>query len=84
MERTLRIDSPEGVNEHDQWSLTFNPERTRLEVLEAWTQTPSGQRIPVPRSRILVRERTERDFSNLFTGATRAACPKLRTSVGAR
>ena len=82
VERTLRIDSPAGVDEHDQWSLTFNPERTKLEVLEAWTQTPSGQRIAVPKSRIVVRERTERDLNNLFTGRRSMVVVHPRVEVG--
>lgn len=68
VERTLRIDSPAGIDDHDQWSLTYNPQRSKLEILQAWTQTPTGQRIPVPSSRVVVRERAKSDRDYLFSG----------------
>jgi len=86
VERSLRIDSPEGVNEHDRWSLTFLPERTSLEVLEAWAQTPPGKRIAVPRNRILARERAPSARSNLCTGRQAMVLPltQIRLYVIAR
>ncbi len=65
--RTLRIDSPAGLDDHDQWSLTYNPQRSKLEILQAWTQIPSGQRIPVPPNRVVVRERASSDRDYLFS-----------------
>jgi hypothetical protein len=41
VERTLRIDSPAGIDEHDQWSLTFNPERTERDRNNLFTARQS-------------------------------------------
>lgn len=82
VERTLRIDSPAGIDDHDQWSLTYNPERTKLEIVEAWTQTRSGQRIPVPRNRIMVRERTQADRDYLFSGRVALVVIHPQVEVG--
>ncbi len=82
VERTLRIDSPAGIDDHDQWSLTYNPERTRMEILQAWTQTPAGQRIPVPRSRIVVRERAKADRDDVFSGRLAAVALHPQVEVG--
>jgi hypothetical protein len=41
VERTLRIDSPAGIDEHDQWSLTLNPERTKRDRNNLFTARQS-------------------------------------------
>lgn len=47
MESTMRIESELGVNEHGQRILSFNAALEELDILEAATITPSGQRVAV-------------------------------------
>ncbi len=56
VERTVRIDSAAGIAAHAESWLGFSEDRSKLEVIEAWVETPSGERRAVPSSRILLRE----------------------------
>jgi hypothetical protein len=84
VERTVRIDSAAGIGAHAESWLGFSEDRSKLEVLEAWVETPSGERRAVPSSRILLREGAQDDRVNLLGRVRSRVVVFPRVEVGSR
>jgi transglutaminase-like putative cysteine protease len=84
VERTVRIDTPAGIEAQAQSWLSFSADRSSLEVLEAWVESPAGERRAVPRSRILLRERSEDDRLDLLGRVRSRVVVFPRVEVGSR
>jgi hypothetical protein len=55
-DRIVLIRNEKGVHERAQVALDYTESRESLEVVEAFTETPDGRKIPVPADKILTRE----------------------------
>jgi len=55
-EHIVLIRTEKGIRQESQVSVPYTESRETLEVLEAYTETPDGRRIPVPPDNILTRE----------------------------
>lgn len=55
-DHTILVRNEEGVHHHSQVTLSYSESREALEVLEAYTETPAGQKIPVADDKILTKE----------------------------
>ena len=84
VERTVRIDSAAGLAAHTESWLGLSEDRSKLEVLEAWVESPSGERRVVPPSRILLREGSEDDRVNLLGRVRSRVVVFPRVEVGSR
>jgi transglutaminase-like putative cysteine protease len=71
----ILIRNERGVHEHGQVAFSYTESRQTLEVLEAFTETPDGRKVPVPADKILTRE------SPVAAGAPMFADIKVTTIV---
>ena len=84
VERTVRIDSAAGIAAHAETWLSFSEDRSKLEVLEAWVESPSGERRAVPSNRILLREGAQDDRVDLLGRVRSRVVVFPRVEVGSR
>lgn len=52
----ILVRNDEGVHRYAQISFPYSESRETLDVIEAYTETPDGRKIPVPPDRILTKE----------------------------
>lgn len=52
LERRIRIETPQGVDQYGQAKLYYDSKRSKLEVLEAYTIRPNGEKVLVSPERI--------------------------------
>ena len=55
----VRIDTEAGVADYSDQRIEFSSSLETLEILEAWTQTPDGRRLPVAADKIRTLEATD-------------------------
>jgi transglutaminase-like putative cysteine protease len=55
-DHAILLRNEEGVHRYAQIPLSYSESRETLEVMEAYTETPDGRRIPVPADRIMTKE----------------------------
>jgi len=56
MDYALRIRNEEGVHRNSQVAFGYSESRESLEVIEAYTESPDGRKIPVPDDKIITKE----------------------------
>ena len=71
----MLIRTERGIHEHGQVAFAYVESRESVEVLDAYTETPGGEKVPVPPDRILTRE------SPVTAGAPMFADIKVTTIV---
>lgn len=69
-----------GLDLRDRAAFTFHPATQSVQVLEAWTQEPDGERVPVTAANIFTRPSAAADDSPGFTTTetTTVLFPRLR------
>ncbi|WP_048861442.1 DUF3857 domain-containing protein [Acidisphaera rubrifaciens] len=69
-----------GLDLRDRAAFTFHPATQSVQVLEAWTEEPDGERVPVTASNIFTRPSAAADDSPGFTTTetTTVLFPRLR------
>lgn len=75
MDYVVLVRDERGVHQHSQVAMAYPDSREKLEVLEAYTETPDGRKIPVSADGIITRE------SPLSAGAPEFADIKVTTII---
>ena len=53
---TILVRNEEGAHRNAQFAFPYSESRETLDVIEAYTETPDGKKIPVPADRIMTKE----------------------------
>lgn len=51
-ERLIRIDTPQGIDQYGQAKVYYDGKRNKLDIVEAYTIRPNGEKVPVSPERI--------------------------------
>ena len=67
LERLIRIDTPQGVDNEGEQRFGYVGSLESVEILEAYTETPEGKRIPVPADQIRTQDVSDDDDGRIFS-----------------
>lgn len=83
-ERSIRIDTPQGVDRYGQAKLSYDSKRDTLEILEAYTIKPNGEKVTVSPEKIKRQSEAADDVAPYFTDAMVAVIIFPQVEVGSQ
>lgn len=84
LERVIRIDTPQGVDNEGEQRFGYVGSLETVEILEAYTETPDGQRIAVPADQIRTQDVADDDEGRIFSDRKQKIVIYPQLAVGAK
>lgn len=83
-ERAIRIDTPQGIDHYGQAKIYYDGKRDQLEIVEAYTIRPNGEKVPVGKDRIKRTGANAEDVAPYFTDQKVAVIIFPQVEVGSQ
>lgn len=84
VERSIRIEMPQGIDQYGQAKLYYDAKRNKLEILDAYTVRPSGERLTVTPDRIKRLNASTEDVAPYFSDQMMAVIIFPQVEVGSQ
>ena len=84
LERLIRIDTPNGVADEGEQRFGYVGSLETVEILEAYTETPEGKRIPVPADQIRTQDVSDDDDGRIFSDRKQKIVIYPQLAIGAK
>ena len=81
-ERSIRIDTPQGVDHYGQAKLPYDGKRSKLDIVEAYTLKPNGEKVMVSPDKIKRQSDAVDDVAPYFTDGMEAVIIFPQVDVG--
>lgn len=83
-ERNIRIETPQGIDRYGQAKMFYDGKRGKLEIIEAYTIKPNGEKVPVSEDRIKRISANTDDVAPYFTDQMIAVIIFPQVEVGSQ
>lgn len=83
-EHSIRIDTPQGIDQYGQAKIAYDGKRDRLDIVEAYTIKPNGEKVMVSLDKIKRQSQAADDIAPYFTDAMVAVIIFPQVEVGSQ
>ena len=83
-EHSIRIDTPQGIDQYGQAKLAYDGKRDQLDIVEAYTIKPNGEKVMVSLDKIKRQSQAADDVAPYFTDAMVAVIIFPQVEVGSQ